>query len=257
VRLRAFLADPNAENRVHNPADAERFGFSGGLVPGVDVYAYLTRPVVERSGRDWLEHGWGELRLLKPVYDADELEIALEGDVVTATKVDGERCAELVVGPEGRPEPPLAVEDRPLPARRHEASEASFQLHGFCTYRQTVTEEQAQRHLSDVLETLPIYEQEAILHPAHLLRFANTALSANYRLGPWLHVGSRIQHLGLVTRGREVEAPARLVGCFEKKGHRFVEVDVQVTGARVRHTAIYEPAFVRDHPAGRSGKSTP
>ncbi|MBO0746165.1 MAG: hypothetical protein J2P43_14190 [Candidatus Dormibacteraeota bacterium] len=244
MRLRAFLADPDAENRVHNPAVARSFGFAGGLVPGVDTYAYLTRPVVERWGLDWLRHGWAELRLLKPVFDADDLEIAFEGNTVTATKADGERCAELRVGMERRQVQPLPPEERPLPARRFEASEASFRLHGFGTYRQTVTEEQARRHLRDVLETLPVYDREAIIHPAHLLRFANTALSANYCLGPWLHVGSSIQHVGLVARGQEVEARARLAGCFDKKGHRFVEVDVEVTGARIRHTAIYEPAFV-------------
>lgn len=249
MRVRAFLADPDAENRVHNPAVARSFGFAGGLVPGVDTYAYLTRPVVERWGLEWLRHGWGELRLLKPVFEADELEIAFEDGTVTAKKADGELCAQLVVGLEGRPVQPLPPGDRPVPARRYEASEASFRLHGFGTYRQTVTEEQAQRHLHDVLETLPLYDQEAIVHPAHLLRFANTALSATYRLGPWLHVGSRVQHVGLVARGQEVEARARLAGCFEKKGHRFVELDVEVTGARIRHTAIYEPAFVSHRPA--------
>lgn len=256
MKLQAYLADPDAENRVHNPAVARTFGFAGGLVPGVDVYAYLTRPVVERWGLEWLRNGWGELRLRKPVYDADELEITLEGDTVTATKADGELCADLAVGIDGDAGRQLPLDERPLPARRHEASEASFRLHGFGVYRQTVTEDQAQRHLHDVLETLPIYDEEAILHPAHLLRFANTALSANYRLGPWLHVASHIRHVGLVTRGQEVETRAQLAGCFEKKGHRFVELDVQVPGARIRHTAIYEPAFAGHRPAREPIEST-
>jgi acyl dehydratase len=252
VRLRAFLADPNAENRVHNPTVARTLGFAGGLVPGVDTYAYLTRPVVERWGLEWLRHGWGEVRLLKPVYDGEELEIAFDGDTVTAKNVGGELCATLVVGLHGGPDQLSPLEDHPLPDRRYEASESSFRLHGFGTYRQTVTEEQAQHHLRDVRETLAVYDEQAILHPAHLLRFANTALSASYRLGPWLHVASHVQHAGPVRRGQEVEVRARLAGCFEKKGHRFVELDVQVTGARVRHTAIYEPAFAGRGPARRS-----
>lgn len=245
MKLRAYLADPEAENRVHNPVDAAGWGFAGGLVPGVDVYAYLTQPVVERFGLDWLRHGWGELRLLKPVFGDDELTIDWDGDTVRATKGGGELCATLAVEPEGRPVSSILFGQRPLPQRRWEPSEASFREHGFGTYQQTVTEDQARRHLRDVLERLPLYEQEAILHPGHLLRFANTALSANYRLGPWLHAGSQIQHAGPVPRGAEVSAPARLVECFEKKGHRFVVYDVQITGARVRHTAIYEPAFAR------------
>ena len=50
-----------------------QIGFLGGLVPGVEVYAYMTRLPVERWGRAWLEHGTAECRLLKPVYDGDAL----------------------------------------------------------------------------------------------------------------------------------------------------------------------------------------
>ena len=42
-------------------------GFSGGLVPGVELYAYACHPVVRRRGRDWLAHGRMECRFLKPV----------------------------------------------------------------------------------------------------------------------------------------------------------------------------------------------
>ena len=36
------------ENRVHDDDVARLFGFSAGLVPGVDIYAYMTHPLVER-----------------------------------------------------------------------------------------------------------------------------------------------------------------------------------------------------------------
>jgi hypothetical protein len=246
VRICAFLADPGAENRVHNPEDARRFGFAGGLVPGVDVYAYLTRPVVERWGLEWLRQGRGELRLLEPVYGGDDLDVEFDGETATAMRAGGEVCATLAVAREAQPVPAAELPERPLPSRGWEPSEAGFKEHGFGTYKETVSDEQARRHLRDVLETLSIYDAEAILDSGHLLRFANTALSANYRLGPWLHVGSRIQHLGLVRRGQEVQARARLAACFEKKGHRFVELEVFITGMYVMHTAIYEPAFIRN-----------
>src|SRR3954453_96570 len=37
----AFNTDTASSNRIHDDATARRFGFRGGLVPGVDVYAYL------------------------------------------------------------------------------------------------------------------------------------------------------------------------------------------------------------------------
>ncbi|HEY3142742.1 MAG TPA: hypothetical protein VGJ86_16500, partial [Acidimicrobiales bacterium] len=41
-------------NKIHDDEVAQRYGFRGGLVPGVDVYAYLTHPLAEAWGIDWL-----------------------------------------------------------------------------------------------------------------------------------------------------------------------------------------------------------
>ena len=48
---------------------AQKLGFAGGLVPGVEVYAYACHPAVARWGRAWLERGQMQCRFLKPVYD--------------------------------------------------------------------------------------------------------------------------------------------------------------------------------------------
>src|SRR5947209_17837712 len=70
-RIEAFNASKESENKIHEDAVAQRFGFRGGLVPGVDVYAYMTHLPVQRWGRAWLERGTAECRLIKPVYDGD------------------------------------------------------------------------------------------------------------------------------------------------------------------------------------------
>ena len=49
----AFNSARNSENKMHDDTVARRFGFSGGLVPGVDVYAYMAHPAVVRWGRDF------------------------------------------------------------------------------------------------------------------------------------------------------------------------------------------------------------
>ena len=58
-----------SDNKIHDYEVASRFGFTGGLVPGVDVYAYLTHPPAEAWGRDWLERGTMRGRFHTPVYD--------------------------------------------------------------------------------------------------------------------------------------------------------------------------------------------
>src|SRR5215472_17429683 len=119
-RVTAFNASKASENKIHDDAVARRFGFRGGLVPGVDVYAYMTHLPVRRWGRSWLERGAAECRLLKPVYDGDTV-------TVTASETpDGldllleshdELCA---TGRASLPEAPVSVPsafaDAPMPA---------------------------------------------------------------------------------------------------------------------------------------------
>ena len=40
-RVSAFNTAHDSENKIHDDDVARRFGFQGGLVPGVEVYAYM------------------------------------------------------------------------------------------------------------------------------------------------------------------------------------------------------------------------
>ena len=66
-------------------------------------------------------------------------------------------------------------------------------------------------------------------------------------LGPWTHVGSRMQILSAARIGDELTTRAEVTGNDEKKGHRFVELDALVLAngktplAHCWHTAIYQP----------------
>src|SRR6187551_827400 len=76
----AFNTAHNSENKIHDDATARRFGFGGGLVPGVDVYGYMTHLPVLCWGRAWLERGTAECRFLKPVYDGDTANVTASED---------------------------------------------------------------------------------------------------------------------------------------------------------------------------------
>src|SRR5215831_3716416 len=123
-RVTAFNTAKASENKIHDDAVARRFGFGGGLVPGVDVYAYMVHQPVARWGRAWLERGAAACRFLKPVYDGD---IATVTATETAEGLDvgvesrGEICAtgnaslldRHPAEPERFSEPPLPPVDRP------------------------------------------------------------------------------------------------------------------------------------------------
>nr|MBA2279716.1 hypothetical protein [Acidimicrobiia bacterium] len=69
--LVAFNTATASTNKIHDDEVARRYGFAGGLVPGVDVYAYLTHLPVARWGPTWLEQGTISARFRQPVYDGD------------------------------------------------------------------------------------------------------------------------------------------------------------------------------------------
>ena len=73
--LVAFNTATASENKIHDDAVASRFGFTGGLVPGVDVFAYLAHMPMAKWGKDWLTSGQMRARFVKPVYDGDTAEV--------------------------------------------------------------------------------------------------------------------------------------------------------------------------------------
>src|SRR5260370_21650188 len=70
-RVSPYNTAHDSENKIHDDAVARRFGFGGGLVPGVDVFGYMTHLPVPLCGRAWLERETAECRFYQPVYDGD------------------------------------------------------------------------------------------------------------------------------------------------------------------------------------------
>src|SRR5262245_56373132 len=77
-QLVAFNTATQSDNKIHDDEVARRFGFSGGLVPGVDVYAYLCWGPVASWGRDWLERGSFEARFRLPTYDGETVTVTFD-----------------------------------------------------------------------------------------------------------------------------------------------------------------------------------
>ena len=95
-------------NKIHDDQVARRFGFEAGLVPGVDVYAYLTHPPAAVWGLDWLTRGRVRARFGHPVYDGRRVEVLPRtGGVLEVRDGDGVVCATGEADlPATAPEPP-------------------------------------------------------------------------------------------------------------------------------------------------------
>jgi acyl dehydratase len=255
-RVQAYNTAHSSENKIHDDAVARRFGFSGALVPGVEVYAYMMHLPVERWGRAFLERGTAQCRFSNPVYDGATAEVAgrEEGDAIGIEVTSGGKsCATGSARlPADAPAPPALEHfppaSPPAPESRPAASPESLRVGAILgSNPMEANREHAAGYLRDVRETDGLYAREGLVHPGTVLRMGNLALLQNVLLGPWIHVGSEVQHLSAARVGETLVARSRIVANYERKGHLFVELDVLVLGegtrpiAQLRHTAIYRP----------------
>jgi len=255
--VRARNAAAASENKIHDDDVARRYGFAGGLVPGVTVYAYMAHPVVEILGRPWLEHGTMAARFVRPSYDGDEIVVDAVATVddpgvleVTARRADGEVVATGTASvPLRAPVPPpiTAYPAAPLPEERPAAThDALAALDPLGSWEATFRVDHAPAFLDEIGEDLALFRADALAHPGYLLLVANSVLVAKVRLGPWMHVGSDVEHFGVVADGERVSTRGRVARLFERKGHRFAELDLLLVAddtrpvQHVRHTLIYE-----------------
>jgi acyl dehydratase len=257
--LTAHNTATQSDNKIHDDSVARQYGFAGGLVPGVDTYAYLTHPVAEAWGLRWLERGRMRGRFVSPVYDGRRTlvtAVETEGGAVDLEVLDetGLRCATgwaspaptLVLLPDLADYPAAPLPTTRVPA----AAESVSKLSVLGSIGATFHAEKAAAYLADIGEELPVYADEGVAHPGWLLRWANWILAANVELGPWIHVESDVQHLGLVHDGERVDVRGRVQEVFERKGHDFVVLDLVLVAERTRpvqhitHTAIFRPRTI-------------
>jgi acyl dehydratase len=252
-RVQAFNTAKLSENKMHDDTVAKRFGFSGGLVPGVDVMAYMMHLPVAKWGRAFLERGLIEARFVKPVYDGETADVTgEESDGVLSIQVEsrGQLCA---TGSASLPAsaPSISITDfaDTVPvSERGPVDAKSYELGKWLgTMPRAWAGDAAAEYLKDVRERDPIYLGEGLGHPGLVQRVMNRVLVDNAILGPWIHVGSRMQLLSAARSGDELTARAKVTGNYEKKGHRFVELDALVVAngrtpvAHCQHIAIYQP----------------
>jgi hypothetical protein len=249
--VRAFNTAATSENKIHDDSVAQKFGFGGALVPGVEVYAYMAHQPVARWGRDWLERGALSARFLKPVYHDAIVRIDAQddGDGLALSCRDGAMlCAEgRALAPQSIA--PFEVPTGPLPPQtRPPASEATLATGAGLAIAPIVFDrDMLGAYLKDIGETNPIYLDEELLHPGQIARLANQALVQNVVLGPWIHVGSDIRHHSAGRLFEPITLDARITSNVDQKGHKIVTFDALALAsglrpiASIRHTAIWRP----------------
>ncbi len=255
----AYNPVPSSENEIHGDDVAQRFGFRGGLVPGVVISAYLFHPAAQAWGEAWLARGRGRAVVHRPLYDDVDFRVEAEargeaGYDAVLTDAEGTRVAEASADlPEEAPPAPERRGD-PLAKRGHERPRVSREVlerlreEGLLAVRSRFGPgAEVTTYLRDPEAMAPVHRpsQEHFASPAFLLGVTNWALAANVYLPAWLHLQTEHQSYAPVPWESELVTELEVADLFEKKGHEFVDLDLATffadggAVAKTRLRAIY------------------
>src|SRR6478672_10574114 len=81
-------------NPIHGEDGASDAGYAGALVAGVRTYGWVAEAVAEVLGPGWLDDGWADVALRRPVYAGDVVTIV----VGPAASDDGAVAVRAAVG---------------------------------------------------------------------------------------------------------------------------------------------------------------
>ncbi|MEM9515019.1 MAG: MaoC family dehydratase [Actinomycetota bacterium] len=227
----AVNAPEHAGNRIHTDEGARAQGFPAALVAGVTTYAYLTRPLVNAWGTDWLMRGGGEVRFRAPVFAGDQVECtpAESSDgVCVEARVDRspEALAVFAAVEHGDHVPPERDGER-LSDRQVELVDRLGSGYG-----------------ARVDDDLELYTRHGVIHPAVWPAIANDVFSADLVRGSWIHTRSRIQHHGIAHDGDVVTVRSTVIERFHRRGERAVaDVRIERNGqplVTIEHEAIID-----------------
>jgi acyl dehydratase len=251
--VRARNLAPDSDNKIHDDDVAQQFGFSGALVPGVELFAYLSHPFVEAWGPSFFAGGRLEARFRRPVYDGDEL-------IAQAQPAEGGSFSATLAGPDGEPRAVgrawpadgMTAPSRDYPAVAAPASllptgPEPLPLGPLGSVEEPVTPDRHDAYLDGIGETLPLYRDAGLVHPGAQLRIVNELLMRNVALGPWIHTASSCRFLAEPKLGSTLRAHGIVTECFDRNGHHYVRYDALVLSddlpvMEADHTAIYRLA---------------
>ena len=258
--LKAHNDAEASANKIHDNTVAAQYGFRGGLVPGVTVYAYMTYPLVQSFGEAWLRQGKMQVKFVKPFYEGDQ--VAITGTVkavsdaelsfdMQSRNAEGIDCgvgtATLPAGAVALPDleavPAGPVDDSRIPV----SWEAVVVGEPLPVLRLTMSQADNEAYCRMQQDDLAVYQgNHGFVHPGALLRQCNRIFSGRFILGPWIHAASEVNTYRPCRVAEPLEIRGVPIDKFDKKGHEFVVLDVLILAGkevaqRVKHTCIFRP----------------
>tara|TARA_B100000579_G_scaffold226651_1_gene185600 strand:+ start:909 stop:1736 length:828 start_codon:yes stop_codon:yes gene_type:complete len=237
----AFNTAPDSENQIHGDELAQEYGFEGGLVPGVTISAYLVHPAIEKWGKEWLDNGFANCRITSPLYDRESF--IVQSDFIDETNAN----ATLIRGNgvvsanaeisliDNKPKAPIYRGDKIVDSL-YKAPKAEreywkkLESEGCFAHKFHWSEEDPLIYLRDQnkLPNLLQPKKGAYSNLAFLLGCSNWILAGNAYMNPWVHLQTISQNFKAVEINTSLIAEMEINKLFEKKGHEFVDVYVNL-----------------------------
>ncbi len=251
-------------NPIHDADGASAAGYAGALVAGVRTYGWVAHTVTRVLGRAWLEDGWIDFSLRRPLYADEPVSISVEqrdskwavsaavhADGSTRVVLDGEAglgTAPWLAKLDPPPIAPGAQTQPPLPGYGLDDVPLHTPLTPLTAF---VSSDAAKSMVRDDLgldepHYLAPDRAEGYIHPYFLAGRIAPLTRHNFTYGPTIHVRSQIQHLAEAKADNEITVGAQIVDAYERNDHWYQVLDGIVSQqqqevARIRHHTIFRP----------------
>ena len=242
IRGIAYNQVPDSDNRIHSDELAREYGFSGALVPGVTVSAYLIQPAVEKWGMEWLNRGHAHVVVSSPLYDETGFEVRTDwhGDSYRAELISGgNKTASASVslqaagtnhGIERRGDP--VMPDNFLGPQANYETMLSLQGNGCMAkaFLWSADHEMAryfrsQTDMPALLRSDGAVSSGGFANMSFILGCANRHFAAVASMSQWVHLETRSQNFEAVPLGTQLISEMRVLKLFSKKGHEFADCE--------------------------------
>lgn len=259
--ITAFLDGEDSleiDNIIHSTEGAAQFGFQGALVGGVTVYSWAIPALIDGLGEDWLDSGWIDFRLRRPVYPGDEITTRVtptdDGVEFSMSKESGEVCIagtagmgeaqfygdlavaqNRVVVPPADPLTLLTNENLPV-GEDMPPMAVPMSIEDAAEYADQFARDPHRRWRED----------DARLHPGWIAGRCTRLIRHTYTYRAGIHAGSQIQMLGPVKAGQTLVVSGHMTDGYRRKLHEYCLLDVTISSesgedlARLRHRTIYQ-----------------
>lgn len=247
-------------NPIHSDDGATSSGYAGSLVAGVRTYGWAVDEVVSTAGEQWLDNGWIDFTLHRPVFVDDEVVFdaadgaidvsTANGSVLTGTFGVGEASFLAELNP---PAPVFGVDPPEVrPTYTLESAPIAQPLRPLSVY---VSRGGSERLATNDLG-LAAGKWADRVHPYFLAGRMAPLTRHNFTYGPTIHFRTQMQHLGFVASEQSLTINARITEVYERNGHWYQVLDGEIVAtagrepadmetaqpvARLRHHTIFRP----------------